>query len=117
MMAEHEFPGDIGSMTMGLVRAAPTSQLPADLRMVFERSGDVVSARYRGTGLADGYLIGRLQDARLSFRYVQATSGGRVDFGASEAEFISMADGRLRLVERFEWATRAGSGENVFEQL
>ena len=83
----------------------------------FEQTGNVVSARYRGGDIIDGYLIGQLSGANLHFRYVQADRNGALDAGVSDCALERLSDGRLRLVEHFEWLTRAGSGTNVFEEL
>ena len=83
----------------------------------FEQTGDVVSARYRGGDIIDGYLIGQLSGANLHFRYVQADGSGALDAGVSNGELERLSDGRLRLVEHFQWITRQGSGTNVFEQI
>lgn len=83
----------------------------------FEQEGDVVSARYRGGDIVDGYLIGQLFGAALHFRYVQADRNGSLDAGASYGALERISDGRLRLVERFQWTTREGGGTNVFEEI
>ena len=85
--------------------------------LVFEQAGQVVSARYRGGSIVDGYLIGLLQENILSFRYVQADKNGRLDAGVSTGTIEILADGRLRLIEEFEWITRNGKGTNVFEEM
>jgi hypothetical protein len=85
--------------------------------LVFEQAGQVVSARYRGGSIVDGYLIGLLQENILSFRYVQADKSGRLHAGVSTGTIEILADGRLRLIEEFEWITRSGKGTNVFEEI
>lgn len=86
-------------------------------QFVFEQVGDVVSARYRGGAVIDGYLIGWLRGRRLRFRYVQAGRDGGLDAGMSDASIETLADGRLRLNENFTWLTRPGRGTNVFEEV
>ena len=85
--------------------------------LIFEQVGDVVSARYRGGSVVDGYLIGRLDAATLKFRYVQADVNGNLDAGVSIGMVERMSDGRLRLIEQFQWLTRPESGTNVFEEM
>lgn len=94
-----------------------TSVVSPATTLVFEQKGDIVSARYSGGDIADGYLIGHLQDVTLHFRYVQADSKGNVDAGVSEGTVERTSDGRLRLIERFQWITRAECGINVFEEI
>lgn len=89
----------------------------SDTILVFEQIGKVVSARYRGGSIVDGYLIGLLEEARLQFRYVQADIYGNLDAGVSIGTIERLADGRLRLIERFQWLTRDGQGTNIFEEM
>jgi len=37
--------------------------------------------------------------------------------GRSDCEIGALPDGRLRLVERFQWESRDGSGTNVLEEV
>jgi hypothetical protein len=85
----------------------------------FEQTSDVVSARYRGGTIVDGYLVGKLDPTGTSLRfcYVQADSRGNVDAGSSTGTIDEMQDGRLRLTEVFQWFTRPGCGTNVFEEI
>lgn len=85
--------------------------------LTFEQRGDVVSARYFGGDIVDGYLIGHLAGWSLRFRYVQADRSGRLDAGVSDGVFDRLADGRLRLVEHYQWLTRPERGTNTFEEI
>ena len=85
----------------------------------FEQTSDVVSARYRGGTIIDGYLVGNLDPTGTSLRfcYVQVDLRGNVDAGSSTGTIDEMQDGRLRLIEEFQWFTRPGRGTNVFEEI
>jgi len=89
----------------------------AETVLHFEQLGNVVSARYRGGQVIDGYLIGVLNLNKIAFRYVQIGAKLEVDGGHSEGEFEVLTDGRLQLTEHFHWDTRCGSGTNVFIQV
>ena len=82
----------------------------------FEQVANVVSARYRGGHVIDGYLIGHLNGVHLRFLYVQADTEGRLDAGVAEGLIERLGDGRLRLVEQFQWITRPETGSNIFEE-
>lgn len=77
-----------------------------DTTLVFEQIGNVVSARYRGGPVVDGYLIGLREAATLQFRYVQADIHGNLDAGVSTG-----------IIEHFQWLTRPGRGTNIFEEV
>jgi hypothetical protein len=91
--------------------------ISGDTILVFEQTGKVVSARYRGGSIVDGYLIGLCEATTLRFRYVQVDELGNLDAGVSTGAIERLADGRLRLVEQFQWLTRLGEGTNIFEEI
>ncbi len=93
------------------------SVVNASTVLTFEQQGNVVSARYRGGEIVDGYLIGHLEGWSLLFRYVQADLSGRLDAGVSQGELDRLPDGRLRLVEHYQWLTRPERGTNTFEEI
>jgi hypothetical protein len=107
---------DLNGVRMLTASAAEAGVVSSETELVFEQSGEVVSARYRGGAIVDGYLIGRLEGADLHFRYVQAEKDGRLDAGVSDGVFDKLPDGRLRLTEHFQWITRPERGTNVFEE-
>ena len=92
------------------------SVVNASTVLTFEQQGNVVSARYSGGEIVDGYLIGHLEGWSLLFRYVQAELSGRLDAGVSEGVIDRLPDGRLRLVEHYQWLTRPERGTNIFEE-
>ena len=108
---------DLNGVRMTTSSADIGGVVSAETVMIFEQAGDVVSARYRGGDIVDGYLIGRLAGETIHFRYVQADGNGNLDAGVSEGIFEQIADGRLRLIEHYQWITRAGDGTNIFEEL
>ncbi len=103
---------------MRAVSSGEAAVVSTETLFEFEQTGDVFSARYRGGTIADGYLVGKLRsDGGLEFRYVQVERSGRIDAGASTGELSRLLDGRLQLVENFQWSTRPESGRNVFEEV
>ncbi len=105
---------------MRIADSAANGVVSSDTELVLEQVGMIFSGRYRGGAVVDGYLIGTIIDengGQVAFRYVQAESSGRLDSGVSRGCIERMPDGRLRLIEDFEWITREGSGRNVFEEI
>lgn len=93
------------------------SVVNASTVFTFEQRGNVVSARYHGGEIVDGYLIGRLEGWLLHFRYVLADRSGRLDSGVPQGVLDRLADGRLRLIEHYQWLTRPERGTNTFEEI
>jgi hypothetical protein len=107
---------DLNGVRMRVTVTAETGVVSSETELVFEQIGAVVSARYRGGSVVDGYLIGLLEGMAFRFRYIQADIGGRIDAGTSEGRFERLLDERLRLTEEFQWTTRPNGGTNVFEE-
>lgn len=108
---------DLNGVRMTVSSAGAHSAVSAATILTFEQQGNVVSARYRGGEIVDGYLIGYVAGQSLHFRYVQADRNGRLDTGVSEGMLDRLADGRLRLVEHYQWLTRPERGTNTFEEI
>jgi hypothetical protein len=53
----------------------------------------------------------------MHFCYVQVDLHRGVDAGSSTGTIEQMQDGRLRLIEDFQWFSRSGRGINVFEEI
>jgi hypothetical protein len=96
---------------------APDGVVGSDTRLTFQQRGDRVIARYAGGAVARGILVGRVIGERLVFRYAQRERDGVIHGGRSVCDVIHLPDGRLRVMERFEWSTRAGRGINTFDEL
>jgi len=104
---------------MRVVSTDPVGVVSGQTILEFEQTNDMVSARYRGGTILDGYLLGTLDSAGASLRfcYVQVDLHGSVDAGSSICTISHLKDGRLLLREEFQWLTRSGSGTNVFEEI
>jgi hypothetical protein len=108
---------ELSGRRMCAVSTGANGVVSSDTILVFEQTGNVVSARYRGGTVVDGYLIGLRHAATLQFRYVQADVHGNLDAGVSTGTIERLPDGRLRLIEQFQWLTRPGRGTNIFEEI
>lgn len=108
---------DLSGVQMTVASSDAHSVVTGSTVLTFEQQGNVVSARYRGGEIVDGYLIGHLDGWLLRFRYVQADLSGRLDAGVSEGVLDRLADGRLCLTEHYQWLTRPERGTNTFEEV
>ena len=88
-----------------------------ETQLVFQQRGPRVVGKYQGGSIRRGILVGAVSDVALTFRYLQVEASGEIHGGRSTCEITRTPEGRLRILERFAWTTRAGSGTNVFDEL
>lgn len=107
----------LDGVRMRVVVPAEVGEVNADTLFTFAQQGSTVSARYAGGTVQLGHLVGTLTSDRLEFRYTQVGRDGHVDGGHSVCDIGRLADGRVRVVEHFQWESRVGSGTNVLEEV
>jgi len=88
----------------------------ANTRLDFIQKGQRVAARYSGGSVKRGWLVGQLSGSELVFRYAQSEAAGGIHAGHSVCTVERLNSGRLRIIERFTWTSRPGSGTNVFDE-
>ena len=107
----------LDGIRMRVISTAEVGVVEGDTLFTFTQEGSVVSAHYSGGRVRLGYLVGIRSPAGLRFRYVRLDTEDRLDSGCSECEIGRTPDGRVRLLEHFQWDTREGSGTNLFEEV
>lgn len=83
----------------------------------FLQSGSRVLGKYAGGRIRRGYLVGRIAGAKLDWSYLQWEESGQLHGGTSICDLVEQSDGRIRIVEHFQWQSRPGGGVNVFDEL
>ena len=105
----------LDGLSMYVSSTAADGVVNSDTRLRFHQRGELVIGRYRGGNVERGVLVGRLVGATLTFRYAQRERDGLIQGGLSRCDVQEHA-GRIRIIERFEWSTRVGSGINIFDE-
>jgi hypothetical protein len=108
---------NLDGVRMYVSATAERGVVGSDTRIHFVQKGSKVLGRYKGGAVDRGYLVGRVSGAELTFRYAQREASGEIHAGRSVCELVRKPDGRLRIVEHFQWRTREGAGTNVFDEL
>jgi len=109
---------DLNGKCFNVTETAAAGVVDQETEFRFRQDDNIVTASYAGGQIRQGYLVGKLDGAALHFRYCQIQIDGRIDGGESHCTIERQDGGRLRIVERFEWASRPGeTGVNVFEEL
>lgn len=109
-------PADLNGLRAHAAVTAPGGVINADTIFEFTQEGDVVEAKYRGGKIVSGFLIGRLRDQELEFRYCQTHTDGVIAGGHSVCKVCVNDADKTEIVEEFEWAT-GGKGTNIIREL
>lgn len=108
---------NLDRIRMNVVKTAAAGVVNHETIFDFRQNGNVVTSGYAGGAVVQGYLVGALQGAALTFRYCQIDKYGNLDGGVSTCRLSRLPDGRLAMTETFQWESREGVGENVFEEI
>lgn len=112
MPMEHNLDG----LRMNATSTSANGVVNAETVFEFHQEGDAVWASYAGGFIQYGFLVGTIEGNALRFKYCQRQNDGVLDGGSSVGE-VQRNDGRTRIIERFDWASREGGGENIFEEI
>lgn len=107
---------DLDGLRASAAETAPGGVIDRDTVFEFSQHNDVVEARYAGGKLVAGFLVGRVHGDTLEFRYCQTHTDGTLAGGRSHCTIRRNDQGRIEIVEEFEWAT-GGTGTNIIRQL
>ena len=85
----------------------------------YHQKGRIVWADYAGRAITKGFLIATVQDDdSLDMRYQHVNTQGELMTGRCHSTPERLPDGRIRLLERWQWTSGDGSsGESVVEEV
>ena len=85
----------------------------------YRQRADIVWATYEGGGIAFGTLVATVDEAGgLDMRYSHVNDAGELRTGVCESTPEVLADGRLRLHERWRWTSGDESkGTSTLEEV
>ncbi|MFJ1544692.1 hypothetical protein [Streptomyces sp. NPDC088246] len=116
----------------GLVLAPVADQAPGQVgtrtRFTYHEKDGRIWAEYAGGDVVRGNLVGTRVDDTLGFLphglkgmggapSVQLKQHGTTSSGHCVSTVVDLADGRVRLDERWEWESQEGSGTSTVEEL
>ena len=85
----------------------------------YHQNERLVWAEYAGGGVVQGYMIAKANDeGELDMRYQHLSSSGQLMTGICKSIPERLADGRIRLHEKWQWTCGDySSGESVIEEI
>ena len=102
--------------TFRVTNTAPNGLVNDKTIFYFQHIGNLITATYKGGRVKTGFLIGKLHEGKLEFQYSQMHDDESLNGGYSVCEIQFTEDGRIKLVEHFEWSD-GQKGTNILEEL
>jgi hypothetical protein len=101
------------------VSNSDNGEVSAATEFHYRQDGDIVWAVYGGGAIRFGTLVAKVDEAScLDMRYQHVNNSGDLMTGRCHSTPELLADGRLRLHERWQWtAGDHSSGESVIEEI
>lgn len=108
---------NLDNIKMNVIETSANGIVNESTIFTFSQTDNFISATYSGGQILKGYLVGTLNQNKISFSYCQLQTDGKMDHGQSECDIL-IENGKIRLVEHFTWASRNGeTGINIFQEL
>lgn len=106
------------NLKMNVVQTASNGVVNEATIFTFSQNDNFVSAIYSGGPIFRGYLVGTVDNERLSFGFCQLQVDGKIDNGQSECEITIGENGKIQLIEHFKWTSKSDeTGVNIFQEI
>lgn len=101
------------------VETTENGDVDGDTVFTYRQQDGLISASYAGGFIIEGHLMGTiLPDGRLSFVYHHVDLDHRISAGECISTPETLADGRVRLVESWQWFTGdCSQGDSIIEEI
>jgi len=109
---------DLDNRTFRVIQNdGPGAEVDEDTVFYFRQQEDVVQAEYFGGGVRLGTLVGILERNSVRHCYSQVNQAGELQIGRAQAELRPSTEGRLQMVNQWEWEDSAIHGLCVLEEF
>jgi hypothetical protein len=118
-VVEPERPVNYDGRIFRSVSNSASGDVGGDTMFSYHQQGRLVWATYSGGEVLFGTLVALASETgTLHMRYHHASRAGDLKAGRCHSTPELLADGRIRLYERWEWTDgQKGSGESVIEEV
>lgn len=108
---------DLDGKTFRVVRNdGPGAAVTTETVFRFRQEGEIVHAEYEGGGVRLGRLVGLLDGNAIRHAYVQVNTAGELQSGHGTDTLRRAEEGRIEIVDSWQWESRDGQGECVMRE-
>jgi GNAT superfamily N-acetyltransferase len=83
----------------------------------FYQNGELVYAEYTGGKIKYGEIFGLIENETIYFYYSQVNITGEKNQGSSKDEIRTLENGKLQLIDKWQWKTKSGQGLCILEEI
>lgn len=100
------------------IENTPNGEVSGDTRFLYTQEGNIVMGSYSGGGVKGQLMAKVLPDGSLDMRYHHLNARGEFMLGKCFSRPEVLPDGRIRLLEEWQWLSGDGSkGRSVVEEV
>ena len=101
------------------VSNSENSEISTDMIFHYKQSGYILTCEYSGGEILQGHLTGLVDnEGIIEMRYHQVNRKGELMTGVCRSEPELMENGKIRLVENWQWTSGDKSkGQSILEEI
>ncbi|MCB0769983.1 MAG: n-acetylglutamate synthase [Flavobacteriales bacterium] len=101
------------------VSNSENGQVSSEMVFHYQQHGSILTCAYSGGAIRSGHLIGLVDEqGNIDMRYHQVDALGELRTGTCRSRPERTVDGKLRLMEEWQWTSGDGSaGSSVLEEV
>lgn len=109
---------DFNNKTFKVIRNdGPGAEVTTETVFRFRQQGNIVHADYEGGLVRYGKLLGVLDGDKLNHRYIQVNLNGEFNSGHASDEVKLTPQGKIQLIDSWQWESQAGQGFCIMEEV
>ena len=95
----------------------PYNEVNEETIFHFHQENNMIWAEYSGGKVKRGRLIGLINGNKLNHHYIQVNSKDELNSGEGSSIIQVNDDGKLQIVEEWEWKSQEGKGKSVMTEI
>jgi hypothetical protein len=95
----------------------PDTEVNENTVFHFHQENKMIWAEYSGGKVKRGRLIGIITGNRLNHHYIQVNLHDEINSGEGNSEIRITDEGKLQIVEEWEWKSQEGKGKSIMTEL
>ena len=95
----------------------PDTEVNEKTIFYFHQEKNVIWAEYSGGKVKLGRLIGVVTGNKLSHNYIQINNKDEINSGEGNSIIKLNEEGKLQIVEEWEWKSQEGKGKSVMTEI